>query len=61
LKKLAAERGYKSGWANAIFTAREKKAEKIELERLERERLRKEQEIQFEEVTAGEFDEDLEF
>jgi len=61
LKKLAAERGYKSGWANAIFTAREKKAEKIELERLERERMRKEQEIQFEEVPAGEFDEDLEF
>lgn len=61
LKKLARERGYKPGWAMAIFTSREKKAEKLEIERLERERLKKEQEIQFEEVPAGEFDDDLDF
>jgi len=61
LKKLAAERGYKPGWANAIFTSREKKAEKLELERLEKLRIKQEQEIQFKEVTAGEFDDDLEF
>jgi len=68
LKKIAAERGYKPSWANMIFTSRQKKAEKIELERLQRietERLEKlksvREEIEFQEVPAGEFDEDLEF
>ena len=61
LKKLAAERGYKSGWANAIFSAREKKAEKIELERLAKLKIQQKQEIQFEEIPAGEFEEDLDF
>lgn len=69
LRKLGSERGYKPAWANAIFSAREKKAEKLELERLDRlelERLaklsiQKEQEIVFEEIPAGEFDDDLDF
>jgi len=68
LRKIAAERGYKPGWANAIFTSRQKKIEKIEIERLERERieqerkeLEKSQEIDFEEIPAGEFDDDLDF
>lgn len=68
LKKIAAERGYKPSWANMIFTSRQKKAEKIELERLQRieaERLEKlksvGEEIEFQEIPAGEFDEDLEF
>lgn len=68
LKKLARERGYKAGWANAIFTAREKKAEKLELERarleqerLEKLRIQKEQEIQFEEILSDEFEDDLDF
>lgn len=61
LQKIASERGYSKGWANHIFTARQKKAEKLELERLEKLRIQESQEIQFEEVPAGEFDEDLEF
>jgi DNA repair protein RadD len=68
LKKIAAERGYKPPWANMIFTSRQKKAEKIELERLQRieseslEKLKSVgEEIEFEEIPAGEFDEDLEF
>jgi len=61
LRKLGAERGYKPAWANAIFSAREKKAEKIELERLEKLKIQQKQEIQFEEIPAGEFEEDLDF
>lgn len=61
LKRIAKERGYKAGWANAIFTSREKKIEKLEAERLEREKKEKSQEISFTEVLAGEFDDDLEF
>lgn len=36
LEKIASERGYSRGWAKHIFTAREKKAEKMEFERLEK-------------------------
>jgi len=61
LQKIAVERGYSKGWANHIFTARQKKIEKLELERLEKEKLRLAEEIQFEEVLAGEFDDDLDF
>jgi superfamily II DNA or RNA helicase len=67
LQKIASERGYSKGWANHIFTARQKKIEKLELERLEREKTNKENSIfgyvtgDMIDVPAGEFDEDLEF
>ena len=61
LKRIAKERGYNSGWATAVFNSRQKKAEKLEAERLEREKLKMLEEINFEEVPAGEFDEDLDF
>lgn len=53
LKKIARERGYSIGWANNIFTARQKKIEKMQLEKLEK--LQKIQPLQMD------FDTDLDF
>ena len=74
LQKIATERGYKPGWAKAIYTSRQKKIEQLESQRLEKEnakteteklrlQLQSECELNFENelIESGEFDEDLDF
>lgn len=61
LLKIAAERGYKENWAHIQFSLKDKKKQE-RLERLQKKiDVQKSQEIPFEEITADEFSENLDF
>ena len=61
LKRIAKERGYKTGWANAIYTSRQKKIEKVEAERIKKEEFKNLPEIELQKFTINNFDDDLDF
>jgi DNA repair protein RadD len=61
LKRIAKERGYKTGWANAIYSSRQKKIEKVEAERIKKEEFKNLTEIELQKFTINNFDDDLDF